>query len=95
MIRGEIYYGDINLTLIKHKRRKVDNKILSTDTTTYKTTRCVFTTHQGQIVKMEHTVNRLHRKLPHHLQNHEIKEMTFVGGEKVGETQYDITPFIK
>ena len=92
MIQGDIFYGDINITLVKVKKQRGTNKVINIDRHNFRMNRLVFTMHDGKVVMgAGHAKERIKRKLPHHLQNYDITNVTYLGGEKVGETQYDIS----
>ena len=94
MIKGEIYYGDLNLTLVKEKKQRGTGKIIGLDRHNFKVNRLVFTVHAGKVVNTANVEDRVKRKLPPHLQSYDVTMMTFVDGVRVGETSYDITTFI-
>jgi hypothetical protein len=96
MTKGDIYYGDVNVTLVKAIKKRGSNQTMEFDRVNFRIEKIVFTMYQGEIfTKHELLHERLKRKIPHHLQNHEITNVTMLGGEKVGETSYDITDLIK
>ena len=95
MTKGDIMYGDINVTLVKARKQRGTNKVIDFDRHNYRMNKIVFTMHNGKVIQKAGVLNeRIQRNLPHHFQNHEVTQITFLQGDKVGETAYDIEKLI-
>jgi len=94
IIKGDIYYGDVKLKVEKHRRRKMDNQIISTQRGDHTLKKMVVTMHEGKIIDTGSLVPRIKKRLPKHLNGWEITGVEWIDGVYLSKTMYDITPFL-